>query len=537
MYEECPRINNCLIEGERIEKLNLSEEEIARLDGNVEKIDLYGKTMLPGFHDSHLHGVAYAYQNCFCVNLEDAASIRDVICRMREFIKERKIPSGGWIVGMGWNHENFEEKRLITKEDLDKVSSEHYIFAKRCDIHTASVNTKTAELCGLKALADKGDKNIGRYESGTINGIIYENAVRQVVQYIPPLSLEEIESLILFTANEARKAGLTSLQSDDMQMFSDFVSREHILHAYDKLRREKRLPLRVVEQIQITSIDEYQDFLKIFQTMKTDDFFSFGIIKLLLDGTLGSETAALTKPYRSDCSNFGVLNFSNEELTRIIKFCINHNLQIMCHTIGDAAVNQFLSVIDECRGNEKISPSPRLVHCQIMRDNQITKMAELGIHADVQPMFVLSDAKIINQKLQKETNHKWFAWKTMIKNGIHLNGSSDSPVDTFHPMAEIAAAVTRHVEDDKGSESWEPEERLSITEALQMYTIKPAESILRGDKLGQIREGYLADFVVLNQNPYLISPEEIKNIKILDTFCAGTRNQQIKGEKENEIRF
>lgn len=519
MDTEKPSVHNCLVEDDKICQVALTEQELTNLEGDVQRIDLEGKTLLPGFHDSHMHLVEYAYRELFCVNLEKAVSIDDVIFMMKKHIRERQIPENSWVVGMGWNHEHFKEKRLLTKEDLDRISDKHFIFAKRCCIHIAAVNTKTAEHCRLKTEAECGNQNIGRDMNGEINGIVYEAAINDVVlKHMPPMEEADLERLILFGTEKVRETGLTSIQSDDMKAFPDLETKGKILKIYDKLRNEGKLPVRVTEQLQIASLTEYEDLRKYLQTIREDDFFSFGNIKLILDGSLGSGTAAVQRPYKHETDNYGKLNFTDEQLDEIVEFCCRSGMRLMCHTIGDAAAEQILCSLERYQNCTDKDFRPRFVHCQILREDQIKRMASIGVYADIQPMFALTDADIVESKIDIEVSHRLYAWKSLMDVGVGISGSSDAPVDTFNPLKSIWAAILRR---DAADDVWEPEEQINLDHALQLYTSWPAKTIYRENRLGQIKEGYYADFALVDKDPYVIPPDEIRYIKVLKTFCGG----------------
>lgn len=513
---------NLLIEGERIVAINLDETEGGILGDDVEKIDLQGKTCLPGFHDSHMHMIEYGYNHKYCVDLSDAKSVDEIISKMRQFIKEKEIPEDSWVLGMRWNQENFNEKRLLTKEDLDKVSDKHFIFTKRVCIHIAAANSKLLELCGITADAYKENGDIGRYSNGQPDGRIYEDAISRIVlKKKPPLSIEEIEKIILDTAVEIKDKGFTAVQSDDMKAFSDFASKANILKAYDNLRNKGQLPIRIFEQLQVTSLEEFKEIVRLSEGIKSDENFSLGRLKLILDGSLGAGTAAMSKPYKGTADNFGILNFSDHELDEIVRYCYEKHLQVMCHGIGDRAIQQAIDVMAKYQKIYGDDRRPRLVHCQICRKKQVEQLAQSNIMADIQPAFVPTDYNLVEKKIDDDGSYAFYPWKTMLNTGIHISASSDSPVESYDAMEGVQAAVTRATFDGHPQGGWLPKEKLTVTEALNLYTTAPAYSVFKEREMGKIKEGYFADLVVLNQNPKDFPEEKLHQIRAVQTICRG----------------
>lgn len=516
-----PQAENVYAEDGVIRALNLTEEEKAGLTG-AKRLDLAGGCLLPGFHDSHLHMIAYAMSRSDSVDLSGAGSIDEIKELLRAYIQRTGKKPGSWVVGTGWNHELFEEKRMPTREDLDEVSTEHYIFIKRVCIHIAAINSPLVGLSGIEGEEYREDGNIGRYPDGRVNGVIFEDAINDpVLIKKPPYTTEEIEALILETTEQLRGDGFTSIQTDDMKAFSDMESKKRILSTYDRLRNEGRLPLRIVEQLQVSSLAELEELMEFVKTIAFDDRFAVGPVKVLLDGTLGGRTAAMSHPYRDDPSALGVLNFSDDELCAIMDYCYGNDLQIACHTIGDRALEQMLGCVAKMKRKYKKDLRPRVVHCQIPTYEQIRRMAELGTLADIQPMFVPSDYELVTERIESEYLNAAYAWKTLLREGVSLAGSSDCPVESYLPFKGIRAAAVRTDSRGLPEGGFRPFEKLTVFEALSLYTTGAAYSVGREGRLGKIKEGFAADFVIVEQNPYLIQEEKLDQITVRQTICAG----------------
>ena len=523
MDDEKKKVDNFLAEDGTIVKTGLSEGELARLEG-AEWIDLSGKTCIPGFHDSHMHMIEYGYNRKYCVDLSEADSVEDMIDRMRRFIEENKIPENSWEMGMRWNQENFADKKMPDRKDLDRVSDKHFVFAKRVCIHIAAANSRLLDLCGINEETYPGDPNIGRFPDGTPDGRIYEDAISGIVlAEKPPLTVEEIEAIISDTAKEIRESGFTSVQTDDMKAFSDFQSKKNILKAYDNLRNRGKLPIRIFEQIQVSSMEELRHILKELREIRADEMFSFDRLKLILDGSLGASTAAMGAPYKGTEDQYGLLNFADEEMEELVSFAYAHRMQVMCHCIGDRAMEQAIRIIGKYQEKFDDDRRPRIVHCQICTEHQLEEMSRLRILADIQPAFVPTDYIIIEKQLEHPENYCLYPWKTMKEHGITVSGSSDAPVEGYDALYGIQAAVTRADISGIPQGGWLPEEKLTAEEALKLYTSQPAYTVFQENHLGKIAEGYKADIAVLTENPLAVNPQRIHTIKAEASYVGGKR--------------
>ncbi len=537
MDSQRPEAESVYVENGVIKALDLSREDAARLSGGdgggeLKVIDLAGRCLLPGFHDSHLHMIAYGATQTDCVDLSGARSVVEVQELLRKHIRENEKKPGSWVIGSGWNHENFTDKRMPDREDLDAVSTEHYIFIKRICIHIAAVNSKVLELCGLEGEEDQESAGaaetspeIGRFEDGRPNGLIFEDAINNVVLiHRPPYGEEEIRRIILETAEGMRRSGFTTIQTDDMKAFADEGSKKNILKAYDQLRKDGRLPLRIIEQVQVSSLAELETIMETAEELENDDWFSIKTIKVLLDGSLGGWTAAVNRPYADNPQAVGVLNFTDQELYEIGRYCRERELQLACHAIGDRAIDQLLALTARLEaefGAPAPGKEPRIVHCQLSSYEQIEELARLSFLADIQPTFVPSDYQLVSQRIAKEEQGSIYAWHTLLEQGIGLAGSSDCPVETYLPFYGIRAAVCRTSLEGEPSGGWRPYEKLTLKEALALYTTGSAKSVGEENRRGMIREGFLADLAVTDRDPYEVKPEHLHEIRVEEVICGG----------------
>lgn len=521
MDQERPEAENVLVRDGSIEDVNLKKTDKRLSEAGIEEIDLKGRCLLPGFHDSHLHMTAFGFNEEEWVDLSGCRSIKAVQNKLKAHIREKKKPAGSWILGFGWDHENFEEKRMPVAADLDEVSGEHYIFIKRVCIHIAAVNSKVLKLCRIDRQHFLDNPDIGRRPDQNPDGLIFEDAMNSIVlMKKKPYTFSEIKNVIEKTLKRMRSAGLTTIQTDDMKAFPDFESKINILRAYEALRAEGRLPIRVREQIQVSSLEELKGLMPTIKSIENDDDFAVKTVKLLLDGSLGAWTAAMAVPYK-DKAVKGLLNFTDEALEKIAAYCCENDYQLACHAIGDRAIAQLIKVTEKIQHKYGKNLRPRIVHCQLPQMPQIKALKALGITADIQPMFVPSDWKIAGRRLSEQSLACGYAWKTLLNCGVKISGSSDCPVESFKPLDGIQAAVTRCTKEGEPEGGWRPEQKLAVNEALALYTTGAAYTIFEEEHTGKIKEGMSADMIITDKAPYHTAENELGNIQILTTISKG----------------
>lgn len=512
-----------VVEGQTILYCGSYEGALAHKDENTEIVDLKGRTLTPGFNDSHMHLMSYSLSK-FKADFSKGKSIENIQQILKDFAEnERAKIFGDWILGHGWNQENFDEKILPTKEDLDKIVNDRPVFLARACYHICVVNSKALELAGITK--DTKDPEGGRIDrdpvTGEPTGILRENALYLAYNIIPfTEDLKHIRDLILLGIEDANKVGITSIQTDD---FSHLKSYHKVLEAYESLNKEGSLNARINLQMLLDSKDKLVEFLKSnIKTGDGDEYLKFGPLKILADGSLGSRTAALENPYSDDSSTDGVLIYKNEDLEDILAYAHNKGLQLAVHAIGDRCMNQILDIYQELNTKyPKDDPRFRIIHCQIGSEEIYEKFSRLRVIADIQPVFLKTDMHMAEDRVGKD-RVKWsYAWKTMKEKGIWLSGSSDAPVEPFEPILGIYCTVARQDLGGYPDGGWYPEEKLDVYEAFKLFTTNSAYSTYEENTKGKIKEGMLADLIILSENVMEIPAEDLKDVKIDMTMIGG----------------
>ncbi len=505
------------VSGEKISALGKTIDIKGLCDSNTKIIDLEGKCLLPGFNDSHMHFIGHGllYDK---IHLRGVASVDEMVNLGRKFIEERNRKDGEWVVGYGFDQNLFIDKTFPLKEDIDKISDKHPVLVDRVCGHIGTVNTLALKILGITKNTVIQGGIIDKDEYGNPTGILREAALDWAKSHIPRPNVEQIKDIIMQTAEEALSLGLTSLQTNDSEA-ADF---DTVFEAYQSLRNEDKLKIRIFEEIHTSRPEELKLFLgKGMKTGFGDDFFQIGNIKLFADGSLGARTAAMREAYSDDPNTRGIFVYTQEELDELVDIAHKAGMQVACHAIGDGAIEQCINAIEKAMKKNSKDLRHRIIHCQIVDAHLLKRMVCIGIGADIQPPFVASDYMIVADRVGVERGNKSYPWKTMLDLGIHLGGGSDCPVETYDPLWGIYCAVTRQDEKGQPAGGWLPDERLSVEEAVKLYTIGSAYLSFEENKKGTIKEGKLADMVVLSEDVFEVKPENIKDIQVLLTMVGG----------------
>jgi predicted amidohydrolase YtcJ len=375
------------------------------------------------------------------------------------------------------------------------------------------VNSKALEIVGITKGTESPeggqiDKDPGTNEP---TGVLRETAtalVRRVVSF----SREEYLSNLKAVFEEAVRHGITSIHS--LPELDLAVAPQW--NAFQTLLMQDELPLRIYFLIPEESLPMLVDIG--LSTNFGNSKLKIGSIKVFMDGALGARTAALLETYRDDPESKGLPIYSEEKLQNIVNAVHNANFQLAIHCIGDKAVTEALNTIESAL-NETPRPNHRhrIEHASVLSIELIQRMGALGVVASVQPPFIYSDTWI-SDRVGESRSKFIYAFKSMLKEGINLAAGSDAPTEAMNPLFGIKTLVSRETADD---EIFLPEERVSVEEAIRMYTLDAAYSAFEEDIKGSIESGKLADLIVLSANPFEISPDKINEIEVKMTIVGG----------------
>lgn len=498
-----------------------SNEDVLKLrTESTAMYDMDGKTMLPGFCDSHMHLLSYGY-SLEKVNLYSAKSMDDLIKLGQDFLKEH--PRLTWLQGRGWNTDDWEDKRYPNRYDLDKITTEIPMFYTRSCAHIISVNSKALEVMGVtRDTPQVPGGSIEKDINGEPLGIFAEAARDLIYNALPKLTVSDIKRLIVKGAKEVLSCGITTVHTDDFEAIAA-GEYQKVLDAYHQLEQEGNLPVRIYEQCLLASVPLLEKFLNEgHHTNEGSPMFRIGTLKLLVDGSLGGKTAFLRKPYKNDPSTKGIATFTQEELDKLVSMAQASGLMISPHNIGDGAMEMDLNAIENAQIQyPRADMRHALIHCQITDLDLLKRCRDLNVVMHVQPAFIDSDMHIVKDYVGEELEKSSYAWKTMMDMGLPVAFGSDAPVISFNVMEGIYCAVTR--KDLKGfpESGWLPDQKMSVYDAVYAYTMGGAYASYDEGKKGSIRNGKYADFAVLDKDVFSVPEEEIKDIKVCMTVLDG----------------
>lgn len=485
-------------------------------------IDINGKAVLPGFNDSHMHLLNYGY-SLSKIDCNGLCSIDEIIEVSKKYIKENNIAAGTWIQGRGWNEVYLKENRSLTKHDLDKISTEHPILFTRVCEHIVAVNSKAFEIAGIMEDTPNPDGGeIERDAEGHLTGILKETARYLAYEIIPEKSIEDIKDMIVKAIKIASSYGVTSAHTDDFETFSDKNWRK-IIKAYEEIISEGRLNIRIYEQCLLPEINKLKDFIiQGNYSGKGNEYFKIGPLKLLTDGSLGGRTAYLSIPYNDCPRTKGISVFTQEELDELVITAHTNNMRVVCHAIGDGAMRMALKSYQKAQ-KEKPDDDARMgiIHVQITDNEIIDKFKEQNILAYIEPVCLNSDLHIAENRIGKELLKTSYNYRTFCDKGIITPMSSDCPVDSLNPIDSMYIGVNR--KDYKGypEGGWMPEQKLSVEQMIRGFTIQSAYASFEENIKGSIEEGKLADFIIMSDDITNVSPDELKNVYVEETYLGG----------------
>lgn len=501
MNQAQPRAEAIAVKGNRILRVG-SNIEIGKLIGKTTQvICLKGKTVLPGFIDTHIH-VADFGRSLLWMVLDGVTSIKE----LQDYLKKRveNTPKGKWIMGRGWNQSCFKEKRLPTRFDLDAVSPENPIVLYHQSRQLCVVNSKALQLAGVtnQTSPPSGGVIDKATETAELTGILRENATNLIWAVIPEPSEEELAEAAGWACEKILEAGVTSVHWMVLSSIEFSIIR--------MLLAQNRLPIRVYLVIPANLLDNIASF-------RSHDSLTLkvGGAMISADGYLAAKTAALLQPYSDDTANNGKLLCTQTEMYSVATKILKMGLQLVIHAMGDRAVDVALATLEQVSTETpRKDRRNRIEQAAVLNKGLIERMKRQKVIVSVQPCVIASEFSVwsATEHLGSERNRWLYPLKALLKGGLRVVGGSDCPMEPLNPLLGIQMAVARE---------YFPEERITVDEALRIYTIDAAYSSSEESIKGSIKLGKIADFTVLSHNPLSMSPHTIKDIAIEMTIVGG----------------
>lgn len=493
-----------------------SKAEIEQFIGSGTKVFNYGNQLImPGFHDFHLH-IMFSALSLTSINLFEARSAQEVAAKVLEFSKE--CPEEGWIIGMQWDAGYWHDKQEPHYRILDAVIPDRPVVLFHAEGHYTWVNSKAMELAGVTE--EIRDPDFGRYErdkNGLLTGILYEEAQQIVLKEALRLTQNKKETILKEFLRLLSQYGITSV-NDLFAPIDDFLQDYDL---FEKLDKQGELTTR----FHITpELDGNLDKAQILRNKYVSKKLQFSGLKQFVDGTVTGHTAYFLKPYSDQLDICGHPALDPEVLIDRVVKADELGFRIRFHAIGDAAIRLALDAFEEAvRKNGKRDSRHTIEHIEVIDSDDIERFSKLGVIASMQPdHMAASSREVYSSIIGPEREKNVFLTKSLLNTGTSLALGTDFPVSiSLNPMRQIYTAITRVDSSGDSQNTWHPEQKLTLAEALQAYTYGSAHGCFREHELGTIEEGKLADLVVLDRNLFDIPESEVLKTKVGLTINDG----------------
>jgi predicted amidohydrolase YtcJ len=479
---------------------------------NTQLLDVAGKTVIPGMTDAHVHllGMGQALRN---VDLVGTTSYQEVVARVAARAKD--TPKGTWIVGRGWDQNDWPDTKFPTHEALSRAVPDNPVFLTRVDGHAGLANAQALAIANVTAATK--DPSGGRIEhdaAGAPTGVFVDNAMGLVGGRIPRPTRQDLESAVVAAVHETARWGLTSVHDAGVDPAT--------IEVYEALSKEGKFTLRDYVMIDGNEATIAQYFPKGPQNALYDGHLWIRAVKLYADGALGSRGAALLEPYTDDPKNTGLLRFTPGHIKDVSTRALKAGFQVNVHAIGDRGNRLVLDEFEAAlAGSTNADHRFRIEHAQIISPNDIPRFAKLHVIPSMQASHQTSDMYWAEKRLGPVRIKGAYAWRSLLNTGVIIPNGSDFPVEQVNPLISFHAAFTRQDAKNWPAGGWYPEQKMTRDEAFKAMTVWPARAAFQEKDLGSLSTGKYADFVVLDQDIMTVPPEQVLKTQVLATYIGG----------------
>ena len=485
-----------------------SNEDVCPLAADdAEKIDCGGKTIVPGFNDSHMHilqvGLAMTQ-----LDLSGCKSVEEMIEAGRQYIKDNPGIQG--IFTQSWNDDLFDpdKKRLPNRYDCDAISTEIPVFLGRICGHSCAVNSLILEKMGVDRdhhTVEGGE--IVLDENGEPNGYLFEEAQAKARLAVPQMTVEQAKEYFLKAMNYAVSHGMTTTQSND---YTTVAPKAVVKQALEELYGSGEAPMRYVAQCGCENMQQAIEFVEEDWGRKVG-LMEYGPAKMFKDGSLGARSAMMKNDYADDPKAKGVDRIADEEQMAMIQYFQDHGVTIATHAIGDEAIDVTQKMYAKAAGTEN-KYRHNIIHYQITDKDMVQFTKDHNILVSYQPVFLQYDLHIVESRCGRDLAMQSYCFKTARDMGIHASYGTDSPVENCNPLPNIYCAVTRKDFKGEPAEGWNPAECVDVETAVDAYTVESAYAEHKENVKGRIKPAFYADLVVLDKDIFTCDPMEIKDV-------------------------
>ncbi len=512
------------LRGDRIVYVGSDAGASAYVGAKTKVIDLGGKMVLPGFQDAHIHPVdaGINYRSCALYGL---STQKDYLKTVADYAAQH--PDAPWIRGSGWSLAAFAPTGIPDRALLDKVVPDRPVYLESSDGHSAWVNSRALAVSGVtRETPDPAGGRIDRdpATSEALGGL-QDSAMDLVSKHAPAYSEKDRQDGLRYALKTLNGYGITSFQDADVQLAPG--SSASSLETYRAMDARGELTARVVESLwweRARGEEQIQGFLDARRKYSRGRVRAT-TVKIMQDGVMEVQTAALLKPYAGHPGVLGLTMVEPEALKRAVTHLDRQGFQVHFHAIGDAAIRECLDAVEAARrANGARDARHHISHLELFDPADIPRFRELGVVANFQPLWAFADDYMTKLTLPflDEGRGRWiYPIHSLLASGAVLAFGSDWSVSSANPLEEIEVAVTRKGPQGETQEPFIPEERIDLREALAAFTIGSAYVNFQDDRTGSIEVGKLADLIVLDRNLFTIKPEEISEARVLLTLLGG----------------
>ncbi|WP_229675544.1 amidohydrolase [Halolactibacillus alkaliphilus] len=474
-------------------------------------LDLQGATVFPGFIDNHVH-MLWLGEKLDRLDLSTIHSRQAVLKAIEE--KVNTLQPDEWLIAEGFNDNQWDDTRIIDRLELDAISTKHPIVLTRVCRHALVANQLAMTLAGVtRETPTPIGGYIGKDDSGRLTGYFKDTAQELIKRSEPEKDVPYLKRMIALSVEHLVSKGLVGGHTEDLSYFGS-ESYEKVTAAFRAHIQEGRTPFKTHALVHHDVLTNY-----LLDPSKSEalPYYTFGAMKIFVDGAFGGRTAWLNAPYSDNATTSGLYIHEEAELEALIKTARKHHLAIAAHTIGDRAIETLVKLLKQYPSTSSLPD--RVIHASLVSDKAIALMQDVPIILDVQPLFVSSDFPWVIDRLGEKRAQQLYRFNTLTQSGIPILGSSDGPIEDVSPLKGIAVFVNRRsIYDGK---SYTKEEALTVYQAIESYTKKSAIATNTEATRGQIKTGYAADFTILAANPFHVNTEDLSAIAVKMTMIDG----------------
>ena len=503
-----------LVQNNQISAIS-SLEHIKMIAPDAELFDLGGRTLMPGFIDSHVH-VRELGMDAIKADLVGVKNAAEMVERLQSFYPDPK--NGEWLIGQGWDEGQFASWGYPDRAMLDASFPNNPVMLESLHGFAGFYNGKALDIAGVDVLTpDPEGGTILRRENGEPTGVMLALGQSLINRHIPEPDQATLEKAILAGLNIMAAEGVTSVHEAGMAAGD--------VAAFQALASRNELPIRVYGLLNGNDRALMADWFDQGTYDDPLDFLDIRSIKVFYDGSLGSRTALMKQPY-SDMPDAAVAaeRISQSDMLALGREAAQNRFQMAVHAIGDLGNDVTLSQYEQIlQDHPEYDHRWRIEHAQVVLPDFFARQSALGVIASMQPSHAVGDSKWAEDRVGPDRIEYAYAWRTILSEGGRLIFNSDLPGEPWTPLQTLHFAVNRQTLDGNPADGWYPEQAVSVSEALQAMTINNAYSAFQEDRLGSLAPGKWADFVILDANPLTVSQKDIKDIQVEQVWVAGRR--------------